>query len=224
MDVDTCFPDAGLVQFVNISERMLDFLHRISSLPHEATLTAIDTLYRHRSDVHSECCPLPGLWLGLHRTMRRKKLRSEPRPSGSWTSPGTSSLFSYPSKNLRSSQALSPLFVIMRVAQNRFWPKPDNGLTTDAELTTKTRIRPALTLKLDFELPKHDHDEDDEDSSSTSRPPSSSLRFNLPSPLPSAKVRKEVVPMDVESARRCSHPPRYTLSQEDMLVVPLLVC
>jgi hypothetical protein len=109
----------------------------------------------------------------------------------------------------------------MRVAQNRFWPKTDNGLTTDAELITKTRTRPALTLKLDFELPTHN--EDDDDSSSSCRPPSSSLRFSLPSPLPSAKVRKEVVPMDVESARQCSHPPRYTLSQEDMLVVPLLV-
>jgi hypothetical protein len=93
MDFNAYFPGTGLAQLVNISQRMLDFLRRVPSPPDEASLIAIDTLYRHRSDVHSKCYSLLGLWLGLHRTVRRKELRSEPSPSGPWTSPGTYSFF-----------------------------------------------------------------------------------------------------------------------------------
>lgn len=119
-------------------------------------------------------------------------------------------------------QALAPLFVIMRVAQSRIWPKSDHTLTTNGELITKTRFRPSLRLNLDFEVPKHD-DSDDEDDMLISPPPSSSVRFSLPSPLPSAKVKKEVVPasdmLTPENARSWTNPPRYTMSQDDTLII-----
>jgi len=83
-------------------------------------------------------------------------------------------------------QPLSPLLVIMRVAQSRLLNKDGGVITSDDLLSGATPGRPRLTLKLDF----RPRDTSDLEGGATwSEIPMAPTTSRLPEPLPFVRVR-----------------------------------
>ena len=85
-------------------------------------------------------------------------------------------------------QPLSPLLVIMRVAQSRLLNKEGGVVTTDDILSGSTPRRPRLSLKLDFGSPNAS---DLEGGAMRLQTPMAPTTSRLPEPLPFVKIRSD---------------------------------
>jgi hypothetical protein len=85
-------------------------------------------------------------------------------------------------------QPLSPLLVIMRVAQSRLLNKEGGVVTTEDILSGSTPRRPRLSLKLDFGPP---NTLDLEGGGTRLETPMAPTTSRLPEPLPFVKVRSD---------------------------------
>jgi hypothetical protein len=83
-------------------------------------------------------------------------------------------------------QPLSPLLVIMRVAQSRLLNKEGGVVTTDDILSGSAPRRPRLSLKLDF---RYRDTSDLEGGATWSEAPMAPTTSRLPEPLPFVKVK-----------------------------------
>lgn len=85
-------------------------------------------------------------------------------------------------------QPLSPLLVIMRVAQSRLLNKEGGVVTTDDILSGSAPRRPRLSLKLDFGPP---NTSDLEGGAMRLEAPMAPTTSRLPEPLPFVKIRSD---------------------------------
>lgn len=141
-------------------------------------------------------------------------------------------------------QPLSPLLIIMRVAQSRLLNREDAVITADELLSTPAPRRPRLSLKLDFRPRNLLEAEEGESWCETPMAPTTP---RLPEPLPFVRVKSDppsaIEMLDSEKmgglwksqdSRRTSwltspssstptHPPSYAGSRDDLSIgkVPL---
>ena len=153
-----------------------------------------DNLSQGRRNVRPEYLVLPDSYTRLHCPLRAAEPRPEPPLPNCVSNPGkyffaflcTSDAAARADVPLDHLQPLSPLLVIMRVAQHRHLNRDGVVVTTDELLSASAPHRPRLTLKLDFKPRDSSDIEEAESWCETAMVPVSP---ELPGPLPFVRIK-----------------------------------